>query len=59
MYLKEYKSYKLSFTDGQTDGLMDRKTDRPQADRYMSSILVGFGDKNVKQKLAISFYTPF
>ena len=25
----------------------------------MSSILVGFGDKNVNQKLAISFNNPF
>ena len=25
----------------------------------MSSILDGFGDKNVNQKLAISFYNPF
>ena len=25
----------------------------------MSSILVGFGDKNVNKKLAISFYNPF
>ena len=25
----------------------------------MSSILGGFGDKNVNQKLAISFYNPF
>ena len=34
-YLKEYNSYKLSLIDGQTDGLTDRKSDRPQADRYV------------------------
>ena len=28
-------SQKLSLTDGQTDGLADKKTDRPQADRYV------------------------
>ena len=28
-------SQKLSLTDGQTDGLTGKKTDRPQADRYV------------------------
>ena len=44
---------------------MDRQTDQRTERRIglmliaMSSILDGFGDKNVNQKLAISFYTPF
>ena len=50
--------YRLSLTDGQTDGLTDRKKDSLRL-VAMSSILVGFGDKNVNQKLAISFYNPF
>ena len=43
--------YKLSLTNGQTDGLTDRKTDRPQADRYVFDPCC-FWDKNVNQKLA-------
>ena len=44
---------------------MDRQTDEWTESRIglrliaMSSIRVGFEDKNVNQKLAISFYNPF